>query len=904
MAVYNGNRAFSSKKQKSIPAVPIPKNVKQAFNVDRAFRNGIFKIEPKSRQALYDRCYIFEDINYINKNKGEQKTFLLDLMMWLNSIDVEFKITLANEHQSMENFLAAIRSEKNREKYPDIAQGIRKWQEDNLDEVNPNVTTLRYLTVTCRADTEANARVYLNALESTIFEAFSGWDSRIEKLSAEERLYTLQKITQPGREDEKEYISSLDKHRDWKNDVLPRSIKQYKNFMIMGDTYVSILFGSKYRKTVDSDTFIRNLSNVSYPSVITMDFAPVGTEVVNDKLIAAQMNNDTAIAGELEQKNKAGQLVTQPSFPKKKRSREIENYIDQVDENDEKGFFMNLLLIITAPDEDTLASRIQEMQELGKKEGCLFETCDWKQLKAWNTALPVGGRQVDYMRFFLTSSLVAFQPYHAQDIIEPGGQMLGLNLTTKRFIIGNRKGLPNPHGIIVGFSGSGKSMLIKLTEVSQTLLSTSDDIVILDPQNEFMDIVERYNGVYFDLTPKSGIYLNGFEVSQEAFRSTGKVRNEFIATQTEYAKSLCAAAMKNIQVTQEHDSVISRCTERMFEKVFEQKKLKNKPTLIWLREEIGEELKKVENPHDEEIIRPIYNCLEEYTSGSCDMLAHPSNIEFNNRLVGFGLANVPENNWEAVMVTILHYLSTRMDYNKKLQKATHLIVDEAQYVSKKPGSADQLNNAVLTFRKFGGIVTIAMQNVTAALSNPKLTELFQNCSYKCFLDQGGVDAKSLAAIQELSAKEYQALGSGKVGCGVMVWNKRIALFNARIEKDNPLFTQYTTNFHEEAGKNVPDYGTLEVKDYVPETGTQHEISEINTVRQKAPNTDAPSENDERRKQYQQLLQIAELSAIDVEDVMEVLHLTKDESLKLLTDMVDTHLLIADKTEAGRYRKAA
>ena len=72
MAVYNGNRAFSSKKQKSIPAVPIPKNVKQAFNVDRAFRNGIFKIEPKSRQALYDRCYIFEDINYINKNNIDE----------------------------------------------------------------------------------------------------------------------------------------------------------------------------------------------------------------------------------------------------------------------------------------------------------------------------------------------------------------------------------------------------------------------------------------------------------------------------------------------------------------------------------------------------------------------------------------------------------------------------------------------------------------------------------------------------------------------------------------------------------------------------------------------------------------------------------------------------------------
>lgn len=54
----------------------------------------------------------FEDINYINKNVGEQKIFLTNLMFWLNSMDVEFKITLANEYQSMEEFLESIRAEK------------------------------------------------------------------------------------------------------------------------------------------------------------------------------------------------------------------------------------------------------------------------------------------------------------------------------------------------------------------------------------------------------------------------------------------------------------------------------------------------------------------------------------------------------------------------------------------------------------------------------------------------------------------------------------------------------------------------------------------------------------------------------------------------------------------------
>ncbi len=888
MAVLNANSVFRSKRRMTMPVYDVPRNVRQALNISQAYENGIFKIESCQKNVMYDRCYLFEDINYINKNSKEQRSFLLDLMAWLNSMNVDFKISLANAYQRTEDFLSSVRSEKNMEQYPDIAEGIRQWQEDSLEEVNPNVTMLRYLTVTCRADNETSARIYLNALENTITEAFEAWGSRIYKLDARQRLMTLQSIIQPGRQRDQEYISIPGKNekRDWRNDIMPRSIRTHTNFMVMGDTYVSVLYAARYQKTLDSDTLIRSLSYASYPSVITMDMAPVDNNVVAEKLTAAQMNNEREISGEMEQKHKAGVFAVRPSYPKEMKKKKIEKYIELLDENDEKGFFMNLLVIITAGDEDTLAERVQEMQAVGRKEGCVLETCDFRQLKAWNTALPIGGRYVDCMRFFLSSSLVAFQPFHAQDLIEPGGQMLGLNKTTKHFIIADRKKLPNPHAIIVGFPGTGKSMLIKLTELSQTLLSTDEDIIIIDPQNEFEDSCEKYGGAYFNLTPKSGVYLNGFEVSQEVFHASPTVKNEFIASQTEYAKSLCAAAMKNITVTQEHDSVIGRCTERMFQEVFGQKKLKKQPTLTWLREEIKKDLERVQNAHDERIIRPIYNCLEEYTTGSCDMLSRSSNIEINSRLVGFGLAHVPENNWEAIMVTILHYLATRMDYNIQLQKATHLIVDETQVVSKKPGSAKQLNDAVLTFRKFGGIVTMAMQNVTAALSSQLLTELFSNCSYKVFLDQGGVDAQQLAAIQEFSAKEYRALSSGRIGEGVMVWNKQILLFDARIKKDNVLYQTYNTNFHEKKEEKIRETEKANASESVPETG------------------EASGQEDVWENYYEQVMSVAEIAAVSENDIAVLLQMTEEESWALLEEMSDKGLLERRSAFGIRqYRKA-
>ena len=103
------------------------------------------------------------------------------------------------------------------------------------------------------------------------------------------------------------------------------------------------------------------------------------------------------------------------------------------------------------------------------------------------------------------------------------------------------------------------------------------------------------------------------------------------------------------------------------------------------------------------------------------MLAYPSTVRLDNRMIGFGLKNVPPDNWEPVMVTVMHYTSTRMEYNQEAQRATHFIVDETQVVSRKGTSAEQLNTAVATFRKYGGICTMAMQNITAALENVKRT---------------------------------------------------------------------------------------------------------------------------------------------------------------------------------------
>ena len=292
MAVINASGKFRSYHSKSIPIVPVPKNVRQALNIERMYKNGIAKIEPSKTNSLYDRCYVFEEINYINKDESEKDIFLNQFMSWLKSMSVDFKITIANEFQSIDEFLEKIRGKQNSKAYPQIDKGIKEWTREKLENSNPNVTTLRYLTVSCRANSLEEATILLNALDTTIQQMFAKWRGKILLLNGEERLKCLHALLRPGKKDEEQYIylDETGKH-DWKNDVMPQTIKQYSNFMIFDKTqYVSVLFGWKYSRALKPDELMRSFSYVDFPSFITLDFSPVPADVLNEKLVAAAMN--------------------------------------------------------------------------------------------------------------------------------------------------------------------------------------------------------------------------------------------------------------------------------------------------------------------------------------------------------------------------------------------------------------------------------------------------------------------------------------------------------------------------------------------------------------------------------------------------------------------------------------
>lgn len=794
--MLNINKMFTMSKSKSVPIVRVPKKIKDMLNICQAYENGIFQVNSgKSGQKLYDRCYAFEDINFINQDENNKEGILLQLCAWLNSMKSEFKISLCNEYQDMQQLVQELFTNANEKEYPLLAKGMNQWVEEKLENGTPDVKKVMYLVVTVRAKDFNDANIYFNMLDNQLQMLFTGWGSKLLRLDVHTRLKCLKGFLR------NKYEYSADEITDYRNDILPVSLKQHKNYLELDNSCVSILHGFKFRKSIDADKFLYRLSELPYPSIVTVDYAPIPSEVLESKVAAARMNNEKAIANEIQRKNNSNNYAMGISYKNEKEKTELENYTDQIESNDENGFFVGLLIMVTAPDDTVLKQRIDSITAIGNEQGVELEIYNYRQLKALNTVLPFGGRQVDHMRTMLTTSLVALQPYYAQNVIEMDGYLYGTNRTTKKLIVGNRKKLKNPHGMIVGHTGSGKSMLIKSTEIAQTILRTSDDLLFIDPQNEFQHITNDLGGTYLDFTPKSKIHLNSLEIPGDLFKKEKENEREyFITRQSEYLVAFCTAVMKRIEVTQIHDSIIGRCTRILYQDMFSgtNLKLKKQPTLIDFRKVLNNEMKKDENIEDIKLMKEIYTSLEEYTEGAYDMFSKKSNVDFSSRMIGFGIRNVSEKNWEAVMITIMHFLSNRMEFNKDNQRATRFIVDETQVVCNSRSSASMLLNAIVTFRKFGGICTLAIQNMTRGLEHPELRDMFSNCEYKVFLDQGGVDAKALSEIQELTAMEYRSLSEDKPGCGIMTWGKKVLLMDAYMSHDNALYDMFSTNFHEKA----------------------------------------------------------------------------------------------------------
>lgn len=88
---------FSIYKKAGNPLYKTPKSVQECIELLKIAPDGIFE----AANNRYSKSYLFSDVNYNTTSETEQVGMFESYCKFLNTMDVEFKITINNKNRNM-----------------------------------------------------------------------------------------------------------------------------------------------------------------------------------------------------------------------------------------------------------------------------------------------------------------------------------------------------------------------------------------------------------------------------------------------------------------------------------------------------------------------------------------------------------------------------------------------------------------------------------------------------------------------------------------------------------------------------------------------------------------------------------------------------------------------------------
>jgi len=151
-----------------------------------------------------------------------------------------------------------------------------------------------------------------------------------------------------------------------------------------------------------------------------------------------------------------------------------------------------------------------------------------------------------------------FIPFRVQDIFHENGIYYGQNVISKNMIIADRKQLLNGNSFILGVSGGGKSFAAK-GEIENVILSSDSDVVIIDPEREYSQLVKALGGEVIHISATSQNHINAMDMTKEY----GDGANPVIL-KSEFIMSLCEQLIGGSNLGAKQKSIIDRCTASVY----------------------------------------------------------------------------------------------------------------------------------------------------------------------------------------------------------------------------------------------------------------------------------------------------------------------------------------------------
>ena len=771
---------FKELKKASEPLYKTPKSIQQTIEIMKVAENGIFEVA----RNRFSKCYRFQDINYTTTNETEQIDIFERYCRFLNSLDVNFKITINNKNKDMEQVRDYVFLQKKNDGYNGFRKIYNDIMEQKIHEGRQGIDQERYLTITIERKNFEEAKAQFATIEASVHKAFGELGAEIVPLSGNERIKVLYDYYHLGDENSFDFDIREAKKvgADFRNDLCNGMIQFYPDYFKDEKKFCRALFIKKYPSSL-SDRFLNEITSLPVHSITSIDVVPIPKDMTTKILQKKYLGIESDIIRQQRVRNKNNDFSSEISYNKRIEKKEIEEIMDDVRENDQCLYYVSVTVILMADTKEELDSMTETVETIGKRNSVTIEEHYLKQRESLNTALPIGVRQVETMRTMLTQSLAVLMPFNVQELNDKQGCYYGINQVSKNINIGNRKKLINGNGFVFGVPGSGKSFFCKM-EMGNVFLSGNDEIIVIDPMNEYFDIAQTYGGTVVNMSTYTDNYVNPLDMdvwSLDLNDSKGMIREK-----GEFMLGLCEQCMGE-SLNSRQKSIIDRCVRKLYIEI-----ARNREKYVPIMSDFYEIL--MNQPEDE--ARDIALSLELFVNGSLNIFNHQTNVDVDNRFTVYGIRDLGTELSPITMLVMMESIQNRIIANGKRGIATWLYIDEFHVLLNSEYSAKYLQQLWKKVRKQGGLCTGITQNIVDLLQNYTATTMLANSEFVALLKQANTDSSRMAEVIGVSEAQLRFVTNTSSGMGLMKCGNVVIPFDNTIEKGTDLYNLYNTNIHE------------------------------------------------------------------------------------------------------------
>ncbi|MBQ4641402.1 MAG: ATP-binding protein [Oscillospiraceae bacterium] len=189
--------------------------------------------------------------------------------------------------------------------------------------------------------------------------------------------------------------------------------------------------------------------------------------------------------------------------------------------NNEDFYYLNLLITITAPNEEELEWKVSEMRKLLLSQDMHIVNCHFRQEQAFLSSLPLVNMEKRLnersKRNLLTSGAASCYPFTSYEMCDNNGILLGVNKYNSSLIIVdifNSAVYKNANMAILGTSGAGKTFTMQLMALRMRRKGIPIFIIAPLKGHEFHRACSNVGGEFIQISPASPHCINVMEIRQ------------------------------------------------------------------------------------------------------------------------------------------------------------------------------------------------------------------------------------------------------------------------------------------------------------------------------------------------------------------------------------------------------